>query len=85
MYLKQKNKNKKIYSKYKKKDESILKYQAKIRELENRINQQTSAYENLKGKTAKMEKEIENKKNRIEELLIENKQILGEQSNEKDA
>ena len=28
---------------------------------------------------------IENKKNRIEELLIENKQILGEQSNEKDA
>ena len=53
--------------------------------MENRINQQTSAYENLKGKTAKMEKEIENKKNRIEELLIENKQILGEQSKEKDA
>ncbi len=83
MYLKQKNKNNKIYAKYKKQDDVISKYQVKIRELENRINQQNSAYENLKTKTDKLQREIDSKKIKIEELLVKNQQILGDENHEK--
>ncbi len=50
--------------------------------MENRINQQNSAYENLKVKTNKLQKEIEGKKSEINKLLLKNQQIIGEKQDE---